>query len=104
MLFRSIMLLDRLCTGFAVAEIDLSKIDTVRTKMPISMVTTIISIFIFIFAFWKTLSPLSPANIELFIVQSLHNMVLLLVMFLMTPLIMAMPLLCRFFSQLLYLK
>ncbi|KAJ4779318.1 Nitrilase-like protein 2 [Rhynchospora pubera] len=28
---------DRLCTGFAVAEIDLSKIDTVRTKMPISM-------------------------------------------------------------------
>ncbi|KAJ4786214.1 Nitrilase [Rhynchospora pubera] len=27
---------DRLCTGFAVAEIDLSKIDTVRTKMPIS--------------------------------------------------------------------
>ncbi|KAJ3688170.1 hypothetical protein LUZ61_017334 [Rhynchospora tenuis] len=28
---------DRLCTGFAVAEIDLSKIDSVRTKMPISM-------------------------------------------------------------------
>jgi hypothetical protein len=30
---------DRLCTGLAVAEIDLSKIDSVRTKMPISKVT-----------------------------------------------------------------
>jgi hypothetical protein len=30
---------DRLSTGFAVADIDLSKVEAVRTKMPISEVT-----------------------------------------------------------------
>lgn len=39
MLYLSIVVSDRLSTGIAVADIDLSFIDSVRAKMPISQVT-----------------------------------------------------------------